>query len=211
MTTPMMILCLRSQPRAQPRSLWLRPPRHSTSIMRVTSTGACLGFQAEATGAPPLGTTCGTGTRFRDSVVSRGSGSFLQASLGDAREDYLRNRASCASAPAGLKRLTRLRASFIRRQVSCVARLGSSGAAGPGSPIPTAATARHTDRDCGMPLLALEGSRPDGLMEDSFELQSSAIIAGVFRCGLIRGECMREFHPALSATTKDGPVSLGRG
>ena len=118
MTTPMMILCLRSQPRAQLRSLWLRPPRHSTSIMRVTSTGACLGFQAEATGAPPLGTTCGTGTRFRDSVVSRGSGSFLQASLGDAREDYLRNRASCASAPAGLKRLTRLRASFIRRQVS---------------------------------------------------------------------------------------------
>ena len=103
MTTPVMILCLRSQPRAQLRSLWLRPPRHSTSIMRVTSTGACLGFQAEATGAPPLGTTCGTGTRFRDSVVSRGSGSFLQASLGDAREDYLRNRASCASEGRGVR------------------------------------------------------------------------------------------------------------
>ena len=63
---------------------------------------------------------------------------------------------------------------------------------------------------CGMllPLLALEVSRPEGLMEDSFELQSSAIIAGVFRCGLIRGECMREFHPALSASTIVLPLSL---
>ena len=63
---------------------------------------------------------------------------------------------------------------------------------------------------CGMllPLLALEVSRPEGLMEDSFELQSSAIIAGVFRCGLIRGERMREFHSALSATTNVVPLSL---
>ena len=63
---------------------------------------------------------------------------------------------------------------------------------------------------CGMllPLLALEISRPEGLTEDSFELQSSAIIAGVFRCGLIPGECMREFHPSLSAITKDVPLSL---
>ena len=45
-------------------------------------------------------------------------------------------------------------------------------------------------------------------MEDSFELQSSAIIAGVFRCGLIRGECMREFHPALSAISKDLSLSF---
>ena len=57
-------------------------------------------------------------------------------------------------------------------------------------------------------LLALEVSRPEGPMEDSFELQSSAVIAGVFRCGLIRGECMREFHPALSATTNVVPLSV---
>ena len=63
---------------------------------------------------------------------------------------------------------------------------------------------------CGMllPLLALEISRPEGLTEYTFELQSSAIIAGGFRCGLIRGECMREFHPALSATTNVVPLSL---
>ena len=38
---------------------------------------------------------------------------------------------------------------------------------------------------CGMllPLLALEISRPEGLTEDSFELQSSAIIAGFFAAG----------------------------